>query len=118
MNPRQVAYFRHRLEQAQAELRRELAAILPPAQADESGQEGDQTDQASAGEEREFGILNRARVQRLLRQTERALAKLEAGTYGYCDDTGEPIGLRRLLAEPATCLSLAAQQVREGRSRL
>ena len=117
MNPRQVAYFRHRLEKAQADLRRELEAI-PPAQADESGQEGDQTDHASAGEEREFGILNRARVRRLLRQTERALAKLENGTYGYCDDTGEPIALRRLMAEPATCLSLAAQQAREGRSRL
>src|SRR5215213_5577531 len=77
----------------------------PPA-VDEGSQEGDQTDQASAGSEREFGMLNRERVQTLLRQTERALAKLEAGTYGYCDVTGEPIDLRRLLAQPATCLSL------------
>ena len=115
MNPRQVAYFRHRLETAQADLRRELAAILP-ATADTSIQEGDQTDHASAGIERELGMLNRERVQMLLRQTERALAKLENGTYGYCDDTGEPIELRRLMAQPATCLSLAAQQAREARS--
>jgi DnaK suppressor protein len=116
MNPLQVAYFRQRLETSRADLQRELAAIPPPT-VDEGGQEGDQTDQASAGSEREFGMLNRERVQTLLRQTERALAKLEAGTYGYCDVTGEPIDLRRLLAQPATCLSLEAQQAREGRPR-
>jgi DnaK suppressor protein len=116
MNPLQVAYFRQRLETSRADLQRELAAIPPPT-VDEGNQEGDQTDQASAGSEREFGMLNRERVQTLLRQTERALAKLEAGTYGYCDVTGEPIDLRRLLAQPATCLSLEAQQAREGRPR-
>jgi DnaK suppressor protein len=52
----------------------------------------------------------------LLRQTERALSKLEDGTYGYCEDTGEPIDLKRLMAQPATSLSLAAQQAREGRA--
>jgi DnaK suppressor protein len=116
MNPLQVAYFRQRLETSRADLQRELAAIPPPT-VDEGGQEGDQTDQASAGSEREFGMLNRERVQTLLRQTERALAKLEAGTYGYCDVTGEPIDLCRLLAQPATCLSLEAQQAREGQPR-
>ena len=51
----------------------------------------------------------------LLRQTERALARLESGTYGYCADTGEPIDLKRLMAQPATSLSLAAQEARERR---
>jgi DnaK suppressor protein len=116
MNPMQVAYFRQRLEKSRADLRQELDAIPSPA-SDDSGREGDQTDHASADSEREFEIQNRERVQRLLRQTERALSKLEDGTYGYCEDTGEPIDLRRLMAQPATSLSLAAQAARERRSR-
>lgn len=116
MNPMQVAYFRQRLEKSRADLRQELDAIPSPT-SDDSGREGDQTDHASADSEREFEIQNRERVQRLLRQTERALSKLEDGTYGYCEDTGEPIGLRRLMAQPATSLSLAAQAARERRSR-
>ena len=76
---------------------------------------GDQTDHASAGSEREFEIQNRERIQMLLRQTERAVARLENGTYGYCEITGEPIGLKRLIAQPTTSLSLAAQEARERR---
>ena len=81
-----------------------------------AAREGDQTDHASADSEREFCVQNRERIQILLRQTERALSKLENGTYGYCEDTGEPIDLKRLMAQPATSLSLAAQQAREGRA--
>jgi RNA polymerase-binding transcription factor len=114
MNPKQVEYFRQRLEEARTDLRRELDAI-PPRDADDLGWEGDQTDHASADSEREFEIQNRQRVQMLLRQTERAIARLEAGTYGYCADTGEPIDLKRLMAQPATSLSLAAQEARERR---
>ena len=98
-----------------ADLLQELAAI-PQSEADDSSREGDQTDRASADSEREFTIQNRERIQMLLRQTERALSKLEDGTYGYCEDTGEPIDLKRLMAQPATSLSLAAQQAREGRT--
>jgi DnaK suppressor protein len=116
MNPNQVEYFRRRLEQSRADQRRELDAI-PSPEAEDMGRQGDQTDHASADSEREFTIQNRERVQMLLRQTERALAKLENGTYGYCDDTGEPIDLRRLMAQPSTSLSLAAQQARERRTR-
>jgi DnaK suppressor protein len=113
MNPMQVEYFRRRLEQLRADLRQELNAI-PPPEAHDITQEGDQIDHASAASEREFALQNRERIQRLLRQTERALSKLEDGTYGYCEDTGEPIDLKRLIAQPATSLSLAAQQAREG----
>ena len=115
MNPKQVEYFRRRLEQSRADLRRELDAI-PSLESDDSSREGDQTDHASANSEREFEIQNRERVQILLRQTERALSKLENGTYGYCEDTGEPIDLKRLMAQPSTSLSFAAQQAREGRT--
>lgn len=115
MNPKQVAYFRRRLEEARAGLQRELAASQLPEAGD--SREGDQTDQASADLDREFMVQNRERVQMLLRQTERALARIENGTYGYCDDTGEPIGLKRLMAQPATSLSVSAQEARENRTR-
>src|ERR1700748_2667114 len=115
LNPRQVEYFRRRLEKAREELRRELDAI-PSPDANDLSYDGDQTDHASADSEREFEIQNRERVQMLLRQTERALARLENGTYGYCADTGEPIDLKRLMAQPATSRSLAAQEARERRS--
>lgn len=115
MNPRQVAYFRRKLEQARADLRHELDEV-PHIEPDETARDGDQTDHASADTDREFAILNRARIQALLHQTETALTRLDNGTYGYCDDTGEPIGLKRLIAQPATSLSLAAQEAREQRA--
>jgi DnaK suppressor protein len=115
MNPKQVEYFRLQLEQSRVDLRRELDAI-PSLESDDRGREGDQSDHASTNSEREFEIQNRERVQMLLRQTEQVLAKLENGTYGYCEDTGEPIDLKRLMAQPSTSLSLAAQQAREGRT--
>lgn len=116
MNPKQVAYFRRRLEETRAGLQRELAASQL-SEVDDSGREGDQTDHASADSEREFMVQNRERVRMLLRQTERALARIENGTYGYCDDTGEPIDLKRLMAQPATSLSVSAQEARERRAR-
>jgi DnaK suppressor protein len=60
-------------------------------------------------------MLNRERVKMMLGQTEQALVRLDNGTFGYCVDTGEPIGLKRLIAQPATALSLAAQEERERR---
>jgi DnaK suppressor protein len=115
MNPKQVEFFRRRLEESRVDLQQELEAI-PPSEAQGISQDGDQTDQATAASEREFAFQNRDRIQRLMRQTERALSKVEDGTYGYCEDTGEPIDLKRLMAQPATSLSLEAQQAREGRS--
>jgi len=115
MNLRQVKYFRRRLNEAQEDLRRELAAI-PSPDANDLSHEGDQTDHASAGSEREFEIHNRERVQMLLRKTERAVARLENGTYVYCEVTGAPIDLKRLIAQAITSLSLAAQEARERRS--
>jgi DnaK suppressor protein len=114
MNPKQVGYFRRRLQRTRADLRRELE-VNAVSDNDALSQVGDQTDQASAGSEREFEIQNRERIEGLLRETERALAKLEDGSYGYCEDTGEPIGLKRLIAQPTTSLSLSAQEARERR---
>ncbi len=92
LNPRQVEYFRRRLEKARTDLQRELEAI-PSSDTDDLSREGDQTDHASADTDREFLIQNRERILLLRRQTERALVRLENGSYGYCEDTGDPIGL-------------------------
>jgi RNA polymerase-binding transcription factor len=115
MNPAQIEYFRRKLWQSRRDLQRELEAI-PHVEADGTANEGDQTDLAGMDTDRSFDALNRARIQGLLHQAEEALVRLENGTYGFCEDTGEPIGLKRLMAQPATSLSLAAQQARERRA--
>jgi len=116
MNPKQVEYFRQKLLDARSELHGELEA-LPHAGQPSADREGDQTDHASADSEREFDILNRARIQAMLHQVDEALTRIENGTYGYCEDTGEPIGLKRLRALPASSLSVEAQEARERRAR-
>ena len=112
MNPSQVEYFRSKLLQMRADAQRELDAT-PTARVDDSAREGDQADQASAAVDREFDIVNRERTQVLLHQIEGALVRLDNGTYGYCEDTGEPIDLRRLDAQPTATLTIEAQAQRE-----
>ena len=116
MNPLQVAYFREKLQRSRADIRDQLAAG-PTTDADGSDREGDQADQASAAEDREFGMINRERAQTVLNRIDQALTRLDNGTYGYCEDTGEPIDLRRLEAEPTATLTIAAQEARERSSR-
>jgi DnaK suppressor protein len=112
MNPSQVEYFRQKLLRLRADTQRELDAT-PPAGADDSAREGDQADQASAAVDREFTVVNRERTHALLQQIERALVRLDNGTYGYCEDTGEQIALRRLDAQPTATLTTDAQAQRE-----
>jgi DnaK suppressor protein len=108
----QVEYFRRKLLQLRAGTERELGAS-PSAGADDSLREGDQADQASAAVDREFDIVNRERAHALLHQIDEALSRLDAGTYGYCEHTGEPISLRRLDAQPTATLTTEAQAQRE-----
>src|ERR1700693_1979670 len=112
MNPSQVEYFRSKLLQSRVGAQRELDRATAVG-ADDSAREGDQADQASAAVDREFGIVNRERTQALLNQIEQALVRLDNGTYGYCEDTGEPIDLRRLDAQPTATLTTEAQAKRE-----
>ena len=95
MNPSHVEYFRSKLLQLRVGAQRELDGTTTVG-ADDSAREGDQADQASAAVDREFDIVNRERAQARLNQIEQALVRLDNGTYGYCEDTGEPIDLRRL----------------------
>jgi DnaK suppressor protein len=112
MNPSQVEYLRQKLLRLRADAQRELDAV-PPVGPDDSIREGDQADQASAAVDREFGMVSRGRTHALLRQIEQALVRLDNGTYGYCEDTGEPIDLRRLDAQPTATLTTEAQAQRE-----
>ena len=116
MNALQVEYFREKLLRLRAEIQRELAAAQP-AETNESDREGDQADQASAAEDREFSWISRQRTQALRNQIEQALARIDNGTYGYCEDTGEPIELRRLEAQPTATLTTEAQAAQERRGR-
>ena len=112
MNPRQLAYFREKLLRAHADLAHELEQN-PAAGPDDSIRVGDQADQASAEVDRETLALNRERARILMNQIDQALVRIENGTYGYCEETGEPIDLKRLEAQPSATLSLQAQERRE-----
>ncbi len=112
LSPAQVAHFRDKLRRMHDETRQELDAA--PA-ADAAPRDGDQTDQASAAVDREFDIINRERAQALLIQIDQALARLDNGTFGFCEETGEPIGLARLEAQPTATLTIEAQARREAK---
>ncbi len=116
LTPAQITHFRQKLLQLRDNTRSELEAGTP-AYADQNDREGDQADQASAAEDREFGALNRGRATALLQQIEHALTRLENGTFGLCEDSGEPIDLRRLEAQPTATLTAAAQAAREKAGR-
>ena len=116
MNPLQIEYFRRKLSTLRDSLLHELTiANAPPA--DQNMREGDQTDQASAETERDIEVLNRARTQLLLNHADLALTRIADNTYGYCEETGEPIGLKRLEVEPTATLSVEAKERQEKAGR-
>jgi DnaK suppressor protein len=117
MNDRQIDFFRARLEQQKADLLsnagettehlREDTTIVP-----------DPADRATIEEEHALELRTRDRERKLLKKITQSLARLDSGEYGYCDETGEPIGLARLLARPTATLSLEAQQRRELKQKM
>ena len=116
MNPRQSEYFRQKLLRWRAELLREADGTL--ASLSEGGiHEADITDRASVETDRALELRTRDRARKLIAKIDQALGRIEAGTYGYCEETGEPIGLKRLEARPVATLSIEAQERRERRER-
>jgi DnaK suppressor protein len=77
----------------------------------------DPADRATIEEEHALELRTRDRERKLIKKVQQALARIDSGEYGYCEETGEPIGLKRLLARPTATLSLEAQQRRELRQR-
>lgn len=112
MTPELIDHFRQKLLTARAALQSELAGIPAPDEIGD-GREGDQTDQSSAETDRDLIALNRARARQMLGEVERALVRIDNGTYGICEETGRPIGLKRLEAQPTATLSIEAQEERE-----
>jgi DnaK suppressor protein len=117
MNPRQVEYFRRKLLRWRADLLREADGTL--ASLSEGGiAESDITDRASVETDRALELRTRDRARKLIGKIDQALARIESGTYGFCEETGEPIGLKRLEARPIATLSIEAQERHEKMERV
>ena len=116
MNPLQLEYFRQKLLRWRAELLAESSDTLQNLQ-QESLLQPDLTDRASLETERAIELRTRARERRLISKIDAALSRIEDGSYGYCEETYEPIGIRRLEARPIATLSLEAQERHERMER-
>jgi DnaK suppressor protein len=116
MNEEQLAFFKYRLQQMEKELLanagettehlRETVIVPDPA------------DRATIEEEHALELRTRDRERKLLKKVQSSLQAIEGGDYGFCEETGDPIGIPRLLARPTATLSLEAQQRREMKQRL
>ncbi|MCZ2405651.1 MAG: RNA polymerase-binding protein DksA [Burkholderiales bacterium] len=117
MNDVQMAFFRRKLVQLKQDMLnnagettehlREDTVVVP-----------DPADRATIEEEHALELRTRDRERKLLKKIEQSIARIDAGDYGYCDETGEPIGVGRLLARPTATLSLEAQQRRELKQKM
>ncbi|MBA2672280.1 MAG: RNA polymerase-binding protein DksA [Ramlibacter sp.] len=117
MNEKQMAFFRLKLVQLKTDILnsagettehlREDTVIVP-----------DPADRATIEEEHALELRTRDRERKLLKKIEQSIGRIDAGDYGYCDETGEPIGVGRLLARPTATLSLEAQQRRELKQKM
>jgi DnaK suppressor protein len=117
MNDKQVEFFRAKLTQLKEDILsnagettehlREDTSIVP-----------DPADRATIEEEHALELRTRDRERKLLKKIMQSLQRLDSGEYGYCDETGEPIGLGRLIARPTATLSLEAQQRRELKQKM
>ncbi len=116
MNPQQLEYFRRKLLAWRSELLKEADETLASLQ-NGGMQEPDITDRAAAETDRALELRTRDRARKLISKIDQALERIENGTYGYCEETGEPITLRRLEARPIATLSIEAQERHERMER-
>jgi DnaK suppressor protein len=117
MNPLQLEYFRQKLCGWRNDLLREADETLHSL--GEGGiAEADLTDRASVETDRALELRTRDRARKLISKIDQALERIENGTYGYCEESGEPIGLRRLEARPIATLSIEAQERHERMERI
>lgn len=116
MGPLQVEYFRQKLLRWRAELLADSSETLRHLQ-EESLLKPDLTDRASLETERAIELRTRDRERKLISKIDQALGRLDSGTYGYCEETDEPIGIRRLEARPIATLSIEAQERHERMER-
>ena len=117
MNERQLEYFRNKLLIWKDEILRESRETIGNLQA-ETENHPDLVDRASSEADRALELRTRDRQRKLISKIDEALRRIEDGSYGYCEETGEPIGLPRLEARPTATLSLEAQERHERRERV
>ena len=112
MNAKMKEYFKQKLLNWKNELLKESSQTLNNLQSDNEAKP-DITDRASEEIDRSFELRTRERERKLINKINAALQRIEDGSYGYCEETGEPIGLKRLEARPVATLSLEAQEMHE-----
>ncbi len=117
MNERQRVYFRRKLMDWKDEILRESKETLQNLQ-DETQNLPDLADRASSETDRAIELRARDRQRKLIAKIDAALERIEDGSYGYCEETGDPISLRRLEARPIATLSLEAQERHERREKV
>ncbi|MFM2444585.1 MAG: hypothetical protein RJB09_1771 [Pseudomonadota bacterium] len=117
MNDRQRDYFRRKLTHWKDDILRESRETLATLQS-ENENHPDIADRASSETDRAIELRARDRQRKLISKIESALSRIEEGTYGYCEETGEPIALKRLDARPIATLSVEAQERHERRERV
>jgi DnaK suppressor protein len=117
MNERQRMYFRQKLLAWKDEIIRQTRETLAGLH-EESTQHADLADRATSETDRALELRARDRQRKLIAKIDAALARIEDGSYGYCEETSEPIGLKRLDARPIATLSVEAQERHERRERV
>ncbi|WP_108396469.1 RNA polymerase-binding protein DksA [Devosia submarina] len=117
MNPRQRDYFRNKLNTWKEDILRESRETLENLQ-EESQNHPDMADRASSESDRSLELRTRDRQRKLIAKIDAALKRIDDGTYGYCEETGDPIGIARLDARPIATLSLEAQEMHERREKV
>jgi DnaK suppressor protein len=117
MNERQRDYFRRKLNAWKLDILREAQDTIANLQA-ENENHPDLADRASSETDRAIELRARDRQRKLISKIDAAIARIDDGSYGYCEETGEPISLKRLDARPIATLSLEAQERHERRERV
>ena len=116
MNEAQLAFFRDLLSRMRDDILRKADETVEHMR--EVDNVSDPADRATVEEEHTLELRARARERKLLKKIEQAIERIDNGDYGYCDETGEPIGIGRLLARPTATLTIEAQERRERLQKL
>ena len=117
MNAKMKEYFKIKLMNWKKDLLKESSQTLNNLQKEENTTKPDITDRAAEEIERSFELRRRDRERKLINKIDDALRRIEDGSYGYCEETGEPIEIKRLEARPVATLSLEAQEMHEKREK-
>ena len=118
MNSKMKEYFKLKLVNWKKDLLKESSQTLKKLQKEENSPKPDLTDRATEEIERSFELRTRDRERKLITKINAALKRIDDGIYGYCEETGDPINIKRLEARPIATLSLEAQEAHERKEKI